>query len=44
MIQEHVADAWKDVNEEMLKPTTISMPLLERVVNYLRVIHLSYKG
>ncbi|XP_031277679.1 (E)-beta-farnesene synthase-like [Pistacia vera] len=39
-ITEHVANAWTDVNEEMLKPTTISMSLLERVLNYSRVAHI----
>ncbi|XP_031282246.1 (E)-beta-farnesene synthase-like isoform X2 [Pistacia vera] len=42
-IMEHVSNAWKDVNEEMLKPTAISRSLLERVLNYSRVIHILYK-
>ncbi|KAJ0046477.1 hypothetical protein Pint_04280 [Pistacia integerrima] len=42
-IMEHVANAWTDVNEEMLKPTAISMSLLERVLNYSRVAHILYK-
>ncbi|KAJ0045469.1 hypothetical protein Pint_04293 [Pistacia integerrima] len=38
-----VAKAWKDVNEEMLKPTAVSVPLLELILNYLRVIEVVYK-
>ncbi|KAJ0102691.1 hypothetical protein Patl1_04372 [Pistacia atlantica] len=38
-----VAKAWKDVNEEMLKPTAVSMPRLELILNYLRVIEVVYK-
>ncbi|KAJ0101469.1 hypothetical protein Patl1_04380 [Pistacia atlantica] len=38
-----VTNAWTDVNEEMLKPTAISMSLLERVLNYSRVAQILYK-
>ncbi|GAB4839276.1 hypothetical protein Ancab_028803 [Ancistrocladus abbreviatus] len=39
-----VEDAWKDMNQEMLKPTIMPMPLLTRVLNLTRVIDVMYKG
>ena len=38
-----VADAWKDINEEFLYPTTFPMPLLMRILNLARMIELAYK-
>ena len=38
-----VADAWKDINEECLKPRDVPMPLLMRVVNLARVMDVVYK-
>ncbi|KAG6737122.1 hypothetical protein POTOM_059885 [Populus tomentosa] len=38
-----VVNAWKDVNEECLKPTAVPMPLLERILNLSRVIDVIYK-
>ncbi|CAH2040870.1 unnamed protein product [Thlaspi arvense] len=38
-----VADAWKNMNAEMLQPTAVPMPLLERILNFARVIHVLYK-
>ncbi|XP_057805490.1 bicyclo-germacrene synthase-like [Salvia miltiorrhiza] len=35
-------NAWKDINQECLEPTPASMPILMRVVNLARVIHLLY--
>ncbi|XP_031268233.1 (E)-beta-farnesene synthase-like [Pistacia vera] len=43
VILEQVADAWKDLNEAMLKPTAVSMPLLERILNYCRTMEFVYK-
>ncbi|XP_031250371.1 (-)-germacrene D synthase-like [Pistacia vera] len=40
---EQVKNAWKDINEEFIKPTTVPMPLLERVLNLARVMDLLYK-
>ncbi|KAG6745710.1 hypothetical protein POTOM_050213 [Populus tomentosa] len=34
-----VVNAWKDINEECLKPTAVPMPLLERILNLSRVIY-----
>ncbi|KAI5562028.1 hypothetical protein BDE02_15G028200 [Populus trichocarpa] len=38
-----VVNAWKDINEECLKPTAVPMPLLERILNLTRVIDVIYK-
>ncbi|XP_019181133.1 PREDICTED: (-)-germacrene D synthase-like isoform X1 [Ipomoea nil] len=40
---ERVNNAWKDINQECLKPTVFPMPILIRVVNLARVIDLLYK-
>ncbi|CAH9106378.1 unnamed protein product [Cuscuta epithymum] len=43
-LEEVVANAWKDINQECLKPTAIyPLPILIRVVNLARVIELLYK-
>ena len=41
--REMVADAWKDINEECLKPTAFPMALLIRPVNLARVIEVLYQ-
>ncbi|KAL4619167.1 hypothetical protein ACB092_06G060100 [Castanea dentata] len=38
-----VANAWKDINEECIRPTIVPMPLLMRVLNLARVIDVIYK-
>ena len=38
-----VDDAWKDINEECMRPTVVPMPLLMRVLNLARVIDVVYK-
>ena len=35
--------AWKDINEELLRPTPVPMPLLDRVLNLARVMDVMYK-
>ncbi|KAM3696524.1 hypothetical protein ACJW31_06G045400 [Castanea mollissima] len=42
-LNEQVVDAWKDINEECLRPTAFPMPLLMRVLNLTRVIDVFYK-
>ncbi|XP_019181135.1 PREDICTED: (-)-germacrene D synthase-like [Ipomoea nil] len=42
-LQEQITCAWKDMNQECLKPTIVHMPILIRVVNLARVIDLLYK-
>ncbi|KAJ9671616.1 hypothetical protein PVL29_025363 [Vitis rotundifolia] len=39
-----IMNAWKDMNEECLKPAQVPMALLTRVVNSARVIDLLYKN
>ncbi|KAK7856918.1 sesquiterpene synthase [Quercus suber] len=38
-----VANAWKDINEECIRPTVVPMPLLMRVLNLTRVVDVIYK-
>lgn len=42
-VEKRVSDAWKDINEECLQPTSAAMPILLRIVNAARVIHILYK-
>ena len=38
-----VANAWKDINEECIRPTVVPRPLLMRCVNLTRVLYIIYK-
>ncbi|KAF5948761.1 hypothetical protein HYC85_014718 [Camellia sinensis] len=38
-----VTNAWKDINAAYLRPTAVPMPLLLRIVNLTRMIHVIYK-
>ncbi|KAM3696452.1 hypothetical protein ACJW31_06G039500 [Castanea mollissima] len=38
-----VANAWKDINEECIRPIVVPMPLLMRVLNLTRVVDVFYK-
>nr|AGS16741.1 sesquiterpene synthase [Panax ginseng] len=40
--QKQIVNAWKDMNQECLRPTAVAMPLLTRVFNLARVINLLY--
>ncbi|KAL7185034.1 hypothetical protein ACSBR2_027054 [Camellia fascicularis] len=42
-LQKRVTNAWKDINQECLRPTAVPMPLLLRVVNLARMINVLYK-
>ncbi|CAL5404078.1 unnamed protein product [Camellia sinensis] len=42
-LKKRVTNAWKDINQECLRPTAVPMPLLLRVVNLARVINVLYK-
>ncbi|KAM3744343.1 hypothetical protein ACB098_06G046000 [Castanea mollissima] len=42
-LNKQVVDAWKDINEECMRPTAFPMPLLMRVLNLTRVIDVIYK-
>lgn len=37
------ADAWKDINEECLRPTEVPMPFLTRILNLSRFMDVIYK-
>ncbi|KAJ4700857.1 Sesquiterpene synthase [Melia azedarach] len=41
--RKQVINAWKDINEECLRPTSVPMPLLLRILNLTRVIDVIYK-
>ena len=41
-LRRQVKNAWKDMNQECLEPRPASMPILMRVFNLGRVIHLLY--
>ncbi|XVE80270.1 hypothetical protein DITRI_Ditri14bG0126600 [Diplodiscus trichospermus] len=38
-----ITDAWKDINEEFLKPTAVPVSALNRILNLTRVMHLLKK-
>ncbi|XP_022748109.1 (-)-germacrene D synthase-like [Durio zibethinus] len=41
--REQITKAWKDINEECLHPTIVSISLLTRILNLSRVIDVVYK-
>ncbi|KAL1831183.1 hypothetical protein ACET3Z_000834 [Daucus carota] len=43
-LRKPIIDAWKDMNEECLRPEAPPKPLLERVFNLARVINFLYDG
>lgn len=42
-LRKQVTDAWKDINEECIYPTTVPMPLVMPILNLARVIDVIYK-
>ncbi|KAK4576375.1 hypothetical protein RGQ29_027084 [Quercus rubra] len=42
-LNKQVTNAWKDINEECIRPTVVPMTLLMRVLNLARVIDVIYK-
>ncbi|XP_030525206.2 (-)-germacrene D synthase-like [Rhodamnia argentea] len=42
-LRKQVEDAWKDMNEECLRPTAVAMPLLMGILNLTRVMDVLYK-
>ena len=42
-LNRQVDDAWKDINEECMRPTVVPMPLLMCVLNLARLIDVIYK-
>lgn len=44
LFSRQIEDAWKDMNQELLRPSyEVPMPLLIRVLNLARVMDLLYK-
>ncbi|XP_062079321.1 alpha-humulene synthase-like [Humulus lupulus] len=43
-LNKRVVNAWKEINEEFLKPTDVASPILVRALNLSRVIDLLYKN
>lgn len=41
---EFVEEAWKDINEECVRTSTIPMDILIRALNQARVIDVAYKN
>ncbi|KAL3750116.1 hypothetical protein ACJRO7_011144 [Eucalyptus globulus] len=41
-LRKRVNDAWKDTNEEFLRPTAVPMPILTRVLNLSRAMDVLY--
>ncbi|KAK2631659.1 hypothetical protein EUGRSUZ_L02618 [Eucalyptus grandis] len=39
-----VADAWKDINEELCRPTAVPRVLLIRIINFAGAIHAVYEA
>ncbi|XP_022734497.1 probable terpene synthase 2 [Durio zibethinus] len=42
-LNKQIEDAWKDINEEFLKPTAVPVAAFNRILNFTRVIDLIYK-
>ncbi|XLR36268.1 hypothetical protein S83_064168, partial [Arachis hypogaea] len=42
-LQKGVTDAWKDINEECLKPTEVPRPFLMNILNLARFMDVMYK-
>lgn len=42
--QKRMTNAWKDINEECLRPTDVPMPLLTRILNFTRANNVIYTG
>ncbi|XP_021768911.1 valencene synthase-like [Chenopodium quinoa] len=44
VLEKKVEDAWKDLNQGMLRPYSIPKPLLDRIINLARAPEIFYKG
>lgn len=42
-IQLDIEETWKDINQEMIQPTDVPVPLVTRVVNLARVLYDFYQ-
>lgn len=43
-LNKQVEDAWKDINEGMLRPYALPKPLLARIIELSRLVDVIYKG
>ncbi|WCJ38153.1 Terpene synthase 5 [Euphorbia peplus] len=43
-IERIIETKWKEMNEDLVKPTTVPMILIKHTLNYSRVTHLYYQG
>ncbi|KAK9209512.1 hypothetical protein WN944_001879 [Citrus x changshan-huyou] len=44
LVTEKIENAWKDINEEFMRPIVVPMPLLERVLNFACLMDVLYKN
>ena len=42
--RKQITDAWKDINEGFIHPTSVPMPVLMRILNLARVMDVVYKN
>ncbi|XP_031284201.1 alpha-copaene synthase-like [Pistacia vera] len=43
LFSKEISNAWKDTNQEFLKPTAVPAPLLKRILNLSRAMDIIYK-
>ncbi|XP_060672677.1 sesquiterpene synthase 2-like [Ziziphus jujuba] len=43
MLHQEIENAWKDINQEFMKPTAVATSILERVLNLARMSDVTYK-
>ncbi|XP_062076343.1 alpha-humulene synthase [Humulus lupulus] len=43
-LNKRIANAWKEINEELLKPTGVASPILVRALNFSKFMDLFYKN
>lgn len=43
-LHRQIAESWKDINEELLEPMAVPMPLFTCPLNLVRFMHVFYKG
>ncbi|KAJ0044675.1 hypothetical protein Pint_04330 [Pistacia integerrima] len=43
LFRKEISNAWKDINQEFLKPTAVPVPLLGRILNLSRSMDVIYK-
>ncbi|KAL6220688.1 hypothetical protein ACLB2K_008444 [Fragaria x ananassa] len=44
VLDKQIVDSWKEINEDLLRPTAVPMYVLLRVMNFSRGVDLVYKG